>query len=196
MHRVRSGSSLAALVVEQAQGADLKLKEEKFKTDIGPREGYDLSKIATHYEHRRRLRREKMVLCYGEYIPLVARIDEHKLEERVFSFARYSLQETAIIATNLNDAETQFYIDLTPLMRLYSQNYPLNTVVMVSDWLKEGQTPEYYFLKELLSMKQKIRLRPYASCAQGISICASDSFVVKKVLSQSLERTKVKLTSG
>jgi len=84
----------------------LKLKEEKFKASINPREGYDLSKISSHYEHRRRLRREKMVLCYGEYIPLVAKIDERKLEEKVFTFARYSLQETAIIATNLNNKET------------------------------------------------------------------------------------------
>jgi len=32
-----------------------------------------------------------MVLCYGEYIPLVARVDTHRLEERVFAYARYSL---------------------------------------------------------------------------------------------------------
>lgn len=47
-----------------------------------------------------------MVLCYGEYIPLVARINDYKIDERVFAYARYSLQETAIIATNLNDKET------------------------------------------------------------------------------------------
>jgi len=77
--------------------------------------GYDLSKISTHYEHRRRLRREKMVLRYGEYVPLVAKNDVNTLEERVLAFARYSLQETAIIATNLNDHEVQLYIDFTPL---------------------------------------------------------------------------------
>ena len=36
LHRVRSGSSLAAVVVEQTQGQDLKFKEEKFKAEIGP----------------------------------------------------------------------------------------------------------------------------------------------------------------
>jgi hypothetical protein len=55
-----------------------------------------------------------MVLRYGEYIPLIARNDK-SIEERVFTFARYSLQETAIIATNLDDSEAQFYIELTPL---------------------------------------------------------------------------------
>ncbi len=67
------------------------MKEEKFKADMNPREGYDLSKISSHYEHRRRLRREKMVLCYGEYIPLVARINEHKMDDRVYTYARYSI---------------------------------------------------------------------------------------------------------
>jgi hypothetical protein len=75
MIRVRSGSNLAALVVEQKEGSDLKLKEDKFKSDIGPQMGFDLSKISSHYEHRRRLRRDKMVLRYGEFIPLIAKND-------------------------------------------------------------------------------------------------------------------------
>lgn len=57
---------------------------------MGPQQGYDLSKISTHYENRRRMRRDKMVLRYGEYVPLVARNDK-TLEDRVLAFARYSL---------------------------------------------------------------------------------------------------------
>lgn len=83
----------------------MKFKEERFKSQIGPAAGFDLSKISSHYEHRRRLRREKMVLRYGEYVPLNAKKDDTNLEERVLAFARYSLQETAIIATNVNDIE-------------------------------------------------------------------------------------------
>jgi hypothetical protein len=56
-----------------------------------------------------------MVLRYGEYVPLNAKKNDITLEERVFAFARYSLQETAIIATNVNDVEAQFYIDYSPL---------------------------------------------------------------------------------
>jgi len=70
--RVRSGSNMAAIVEEQKKG-DLKQKEEQFKAQIGPMQGFDLTKISSHYEHRRRLRREKMVFRYGELIPLVAR---------------------------------------------------------------------------------------------------------------------------
>ena len=41
------------------------MREEKFKADMGPKDGFDLKKINTHYEHRRKLRRDKMVLRYG-----------------------------------------------------------------------------------------------------------------------------------
>lgn len=81
---------------------------------MGPQEGFDLSKISSHYEHRRRLRREKMVLRYGELIPLVAKHADG-WHNHVLAFARYSLLETAIIATNLNDSEVTFYIDTTAL---------------------------------------------------------------------------------
>jgi len=81
---------------------------------MGPQHGYDLSKISSHYEHRRRLRREKMVLRYGELIPLVAR-HANGWHNHVLAFGRYSLLETAVIATNLNDAEVTFYIDTAAL---------------------------------------------------------------------------------
>jgi hypothetical protein len=170
----------------------LKLKEERFKSQIGPAAGFDLSKISSHYEHRRRLRREKMVLRYGEYVPLNAKKDDTNLEERVLAFARYSLQETAIIATNVNDIEAQFYIDYAPLQKIYKETYSNHTVVMVTDWLKPDTPAQYYFLKELLMLRTQIRLRPYTSTVMGFTICSTDGdqFVIRKALLQSLERTK------
>jgi len=74
--RVRSGSNLAAMVVEQQNsGEQMDQREEEFKKEIGPESGFDLSKIRSHYEHRRALRNEKMVLRYGELAPLLARSD-------------------------------------------------------------------------------------------------------------------------
>lgn len=179
--RVRSGSNLAALVVEQKGGTDLKYKEEKFKQEVGPQQGYDLSKISSHYEHRRRLRRERMVLRYGEYVPLVAKTD-NGIEERVLTYARYSLQETAIVATNLNGHDVAFYVDMNPLKGIYNKTYPESAVVMVTDWLRPDAPPQYYFLKELISLKQQVRLRSYTSTLLGLTICSHDSFVIKKAL--------------
>ena len=52
------------------------------------------------------LRREKMVFRYGELAPLRCMTKEGDTEEdasNVLSFARYTLMETAIVATNLSD---------------------------------------------------------------------------------------------
>jgi hypothetical protein len=112
-----------------------------------------------------------MVLRYGEMVPLLAKNDKG-MEERVLSFARYSLQETAIVATNFNEHEVQFYIDLNPLQKIYLETYAGTTVVMVTDWLRPDTPPQYYFLKELLSLKQQVRLRGYTSQVLGFTICA------------------------
>ena len=61
--KVRRSDKLNALTAEQKN-------PEKFKQEIGAEKGYDLSKISTHYNHRRMLRREKMVFRYGELATL------------------------------------------------------------------------------------------------------------------------------
>ena len=72
-----------------------------------------------------------MVLRYGELIPLVARHD-NGWHERVLSFARYSIMETAIISINFNDHESTFWVDLKALEELFKQNkFTNNTVVMI-----------------------------------------------------------------
>lgn len=68
-----------------------------------PEQGFDLSKINTHYIHRRRLRKEKMVLRYGEVVYLCARDFDGQMILDVLCYARYALMETAIIATNMTD---------------------------------------------------------------------------------------------
>lgn len=59
-----------------------------------------------------------MVLRYGELIPLLAR-HEKGWHERVLSFARYSLMETAIISINFNEHESTFWVDLSALEQIY-----------------------------------------------------------------------------
>jgi hypothetical protein len=72
-----------------------------------------LGKINTHYQHRRRLRREKMVLRYGELVMLTARNELREFIPDILCYARYSLMETVIIATNLSDDTRKFYFDLS-----------------------------------------------------------------------------------
>ena len=93
-----------------------------------------------------------MVLRYGELVPLVAR-HANGWHNFVLSFARYSLLETAIISINLNNEEVNFYTDTGALQQLYKNNYKNNTVIMVSNSLNPDAQPQYYFLREYMSMK-------------------------------------------
>lgn len=57
MQKIRSASNLAALVLEESKNdVEVQIKQLKFREQIGPDFGFDLSKIHTHYEHRRSLR--------------------------------------------------------------------------------------------------------------------------------------------
>lgn len=65
MPRIRSGHNLAALKVESSSYEEITQKERQFRQEVGEDFGFDLSKINSHYEHRRYLRQQKMVLRYG-----------------------------------------------------------------------------------------------------------------------------------
>ena len=105
--KVSSSNNLAALAMEQQRAKANQNIEQEFKSEIGAQQGFDLSKISSHYNHRRMLRREKMVFRYGELAALRCMNDELASEENfvpnVLSFARYTLMETAIVATNMSD---------------------------------------------------------------------------------------------
>lgn len=74
---------------------------------MGANQGFDLSKIHSHYNHRRMLRREKMVFRYGELAALRCMsnemADDDSFVTNVLAFARYTLMETAIVATNMSE---------------------------------------------------------------------------------------------
>jgi hypothetical protein len=54
----------------EAQDGKVGIKEQQFKQALAPEQGFDLSQVNSHYQSRRNLRREKMVLRYGELILL------------------------------------------------------------------------------------------------------------------------------
>ena len=91
-------------------------RERQFQQELMPNRGFDLSKVDTHYAHRRRLRKEKMVLKYGELIMLSATNLKHQQMSEILVYARFSLSETIVIATNMSDEPQKFYLNLRNLM--------------------------------------------------------------------------------
>lgn len=103
--------------------------------------------------HRRKVRREKMVLRYGELIFLTARDTQNQYLQDVLTYARYSLMETCIVATNMSEHQHKFYIDLSQLLHTFRQAYSNNTIVMIKNVINEVIEPEYYFLREFIVLK-------------------------------------------
>jgi len=122
----------------------------QFKQALAPEKGFDLSKINTHYMHRRRLRKEKMVLRYGEVIFLSARDQNNDYQSDILSYARYSLMETMVIATNMSNEIKKFYVDMSQLLPTFKKAYTNNTVVMIKNVISDEKEPEYFFLREFI----------------------------------------------
>lgn len=94
-----------------------------------------------------------MVLKYGELFILTARESENHFHEDVLAYARYSVMQTCIIATNISDTEKDFYIDMENIMPTIRKAYDNNTVIMVKDLLNDRVEPAYYFLREFLELR-------------------------------------------
>ena len=169
-------TNLAKLEMEQsrATGEQITYKEKQFKQQLDPGRGFDLSQIQSHYLHRRLLRKQKMVLRYGEVFYLTARENENNWFDDVLVFARYSAMETIIIATNLSEEDRTFYIDSSAIMPTFKAQFQNNTVVMVKDCINESVEPQYYFLREFLELRDGRTLRPYRSSIVSLQIIQDD----------------------
>ena len=114
----------------------------------------------------------------------------------VLCYARYSLMETVIIATNLQDATIKFNMDLSALLPIFAKAYGNNTVIMVKHVISDNNDPEYYFLREFVELKQLSSLPPFRSLMISLTICQDDQFIFKKCLTTSIERTTKSLVAG
>ena len=93
-----------------------------------------------------------MVLRYGDVIMMSARNSNGQFMPDVLVYARYSLMETIIIATNLQDNNIKFNMDLSQLLPVFSKAYGNNTVIMVKNLISQEE-PEYYFLREFVELR-------------------------------------------
>jgi len=131
-----------------------------------------------------------MVLRYGELIMLRAVDALREFISDILCYARYSLMETVIIATNLSDDTRKFYLDLSQLLPVYQKAYSNNTVVMIKNLISDENEPQYFFLREFIELRKQQTLPSYRSLMISVTICDDDQFIFKKCLTNSIERTK------
>lgn len=127
---------------------------------------------------------------------LTAKNERNVYMENILAYARYSLMETMIIATNMSDQPQKFLVDMQNLLPTFKKAYPNNTVVMVKTIISGETDPEYYFLREFVEARNIRNLPAYRSLMVSVTICDDDQFIFKKCLTNSIERTKRNLLAG
>jgi hypothetical protein len=137
-----------------------------------------------------------MVLRYGDLVHLQARSETQEFVPNILCYARYSMMETMIIATNLIDRNQRFVMDLSALLPVFNKVYSNNTVVMVKNVMGTINEPEYYFLREFIELRKVENLPSFRTIMISLTVCSDDQFVFKKCLTQSIERTTKNLVAG
>ena len=133
-----------------------------------------------------------MVLKYGELIMLSAKNQKNELLSDILVYARFSLSETVVIATNMSEKPQSFYLNMQNLLPTFKQAYSNNTVVIVKSVLTQDNNnePDYLFLREFIETRNLKSLPAYRSMMISVTICEDDQYIFKKSLTTSIERTK------
>jgi hypothetical protein len=151
-HYFESGKiSVGHCIAEKARPDEYYLSSEQMWKEIGPEFGFDLKKIHFHYEHRRQLRAKYPALSRGKLVPLLA---EHGtgFHSHVLSFARVLGRELVIVATNFNEFNVFFSINMKNLKFIFDEldtESMESTVVKITDYIG-NEFDEYYTVYEFL----------------------------------------------
>ena len=97
------------------------------------------------------MRRKHECLRRGKLLYLNTFDSQNKPHPNVFTFARYTPEETGIIIINFKNHVSNFKLDLKNLLSIFSksaQNF--NTMCYVEDWVLD-EKGDYYFLSEIIS---------------------------------------------
>lgn len=105
---------------------------------------------------------------------LTAKNSENHYLSDILAYARYSLMETMIIATNMSDHPQKFIIDMQNLLPTFKKAYPNNTVVMIKTIISGESDPEYFFLREFVEAREVRSLPAYRSLMISVTICDDD----------------------
>ena len=161
---------------------EIEQKQTNLVKELGPNQGFDLSKIKYHYNHKRKMRFTHESIRRGKMIYLQALDINGKPHPGIFSFARKSEDETGIFIINFREYETNFILDLSTLI---GNDNDYNTICYIEDWDKENEEGDYYFLRELAEGHISRKIFGYHSLCFGFSIVPFTEENYKKTIEKS-----------
>ena len=161
---------------------EIEQKQANLIRELGPTQGFDLSKIKYHYNHKRKMRFTHESIRRGKIIYLQSLDINGKPHPGIFSFARKCEDETGIFVMNFREYETNFILDLSTLI---GKDIDYNTICYIEDWDNENERGEYYFLRELTEGHISRKILGYHSLCFGFSIVPYSEENYRKTLETS-----------
>ena len=148
---------------------------------LGPDQGFDLTKIHFHYDHYRKLRSKHPCLKRGKMLYLKAMNNNGQIHPGVLAFARQTEEETGIFAINFRDQESNFLLDLKPLV---GEENNFDTICNIQNWDNE-EKGEYFFLRELSQGRMTRKIGPFSSVCFGFSLAPASQDIFRKTMETS-----------
>ena len=164
--------------ISMGQTKEMESKQMNLIKSLGPEQGFDLTKINYHYDHYRKMRNKHICLRKGKIIYLKAMNNNGQIHPGVLAFARKTEEETGIFAINFRDQESNFLLDLKPLVREENNN---ETICYIQNWDNDDKS-EYFFLRELTQGRMTRKIGPYQSVCFGFSIAPASQDIIRKTM--------------
>ena len=170
--------------IEIKQIKEIDKRQNMLIRELGPDQGFDLSKIKYHYNHKRKMRFNHESIRRGKLIYLKALDNNGNEHPGIFTFARKTEEEIGIFVINFRENETNFSLDLSNLLGEEINN-DMNTICYIEDWDDENEKGEYYFLRELTEGHLYTKIYGYHSLCFGFSIVPLTEENYRKTLEKS-----------
>jgi starch synthase len=171
--------NLSGIALTQTREMDN--KQMNLVKSLGPEQGFDLTKINFHYDHYRKLRSKHACLKRGKMLYLKAMNNNGQIHPGVLAFARQTEDETGIFAINFRDQESNFLLDLRPLV---GEESNFDTICNIQNWDNE-EKGEYFFLRELSQGRMTRKIGPFSSVCFGFSVAPNNQDIFRKTMETS-----------
>ena len=178
--------SIASLInlsgIAVTQSKEIDNKQMNLVKSLGPEQGFDLTKIHFHYDHHRKMRSKHNCLRRGTIKYLKATDLHGQNHPGVLAFARQTEDETGIFAINFRDQESNFLLDLKPLV---GEESNFDTICEIKNWDEENDKGEYFFLRELSQGRMTRKIGPFQSVCFGFKVQPFSQEVYRKTMETS-----------
>ena len=185
MPQYNLSESISSLInlsgIALTQTKEMDNKQMNLVRSLGPDQGFDLTKIHFHYDHYRKLRSKHPCLKRGKMLYLKAMNNNGQPHPGVLAFARQTEEETGIFAINFRDQESNFLLDLRPLV---GEDSNFDTICNIQNWDNEGKS-EYFFLRELSQGRMTRKIGPFSSVCFGFSVAPQNQEIFRKTMETS-----------